>query len=485
MGLGGVSANINFPTIEKSELEKKLTKLKEPFLESFNPTLEERIERIKKVKLIIEDNTKDFHAALTKDFGARHPQLSLISDTLPIISSANVIIKNLKKWMRPEKRNIKFPGNLLGATAQIQYQPLGVVGIISPWNFPIVLSVGPLLEVLGAGNNAMLKLSEFVPETSKLIENLFNEKFNENEICVINGGPEVSSSFAELPFDHIIFTGSTSTAKLVAEAAAKNLVPVTLELGGKSPAILGKNANIKKSATKIMFGKLANAGQICMAPDYLFVPEGQEQNFIKEAEIFVKKYFNSLVENSAYTSVIHQGHYDRIQNYIQDAKDKGAKIIEINPNNEDFSKQDHLKIPPTLILNATDDMLISQNEIFGPVLPIKNYKELKEVTRYINNNQKPLAIYYFGNKKNDVEELLNDTTSGQMVVNEVALQFMELDMPFGGVGHSGTGSYHGKDGFINFSHKRSVMKGQNLISPIDLVGPPYNEKTEIMIKKLS
>ena len=278
---------------------------------------------------------------------------------------------------------------------------------------------------------------------------------------------------------------TTNVARKVAAEAAVNLVPMTLELGGKSPVIVGPNAKLKKSVDKIMMGKLLNAGQICISPDYTFVHEKSENNFVEHAREFVQKNYPTIKNNPDYTSIIHLNHYERLKSLVDDARDKGAKIIEINPANEDLSQQEYHKMVPTIILNPTDDMKVMKEEIFGPILPVKTYSNFKDTIQYVNKNPKALALYYFGDDKREMEEILNNTSSGQVAINEVLFQFSMHDLPFGGVGPSGMGSYHGHDGFKNFSHKRAVLKGQNLIDAGALVSAPFNESTEKNIKRLS
>ena len=485
MGLGNIAISENYPEVSREEMESKLKVLKEKFLTSYNPSFNERKDRIERLKKLVEVNSDAFHKALEEDFGTRHEQLSLLSDTLPVINNAKDVLKHLKKWMKPEKRKPNFPLGLLGSKAFVQFQPYGVVGIISPWNFPLNLSIAPLVEIFAAGNNAMMKLSEFVPATSELTERLFKEYFSPEEAIVINGGPKTSQEFSSLPFDHLLFTGSTNVARKVSASAAENLVPLTLELGGKSPVIIGPNAKMKKSVDKIMMGKLVNAGQICIAPDYIFLPEGKEDEFVQHATEFVHAAYPTIKNNPDYTSIIHLNHFERLKNYLSDAQSKGAKIIEINPANEDLSQQEFHKVLPTIILNPTEEMDVMKNEIFGPILPVKTYSNFTDTIEYINKNPKALALYYFGDDQSEINNILDNTTSGQAVINEVLFQFSMHDLPFGGVGPSGMGAYHGYDGFKNFSHKRSVLKGQNLINAGSLVSAPYSESTEKNIRRLS
>ena len=483
MGLGGILSQDGLPDTTLDIMTEKLTRLKKPFLESFNPSAALRKDRINRIIKLIEENSDDIHSSLSKDFGSRHEQISQLTDTLATISHAKHVLKKLDTWIKPEKRKARFPLNLLGSSAHVHFQPFGVVGIIAPWNFPISLSLGPLIEVFAAGNNAMMKLSEFVPITSKLLEKLVNKYFSEDEIVVINGGVETSSNFTSLPFDHLLYTGSTAVAKKVCSAVAANLVPVTLELGGKSPIVIGDKADIKKSAQQIMTGKTVNAGQICIAPDYTFIAESKVDEFVNSAREFIQKSFPTIKNNPDYTSIIHLNHYERLNSMVEDARNKGADIIELNPANEDFSQQEHHKIPPTLILNPTEDMDVMKEEIFGPLMPIKTYKNFSEVIKYINLKPKALAIYYFGNNNNEIEKIINDTSSGQAVFNEWGFQYAYDDLPFGGVGPSGSGSYHGREGFKNFSHNRAVLKGQKILNLWSLVGAPFTEKTDKAAKR--
>ena len=485
MGLGNISITGNYPEVSKDTMLSKLNILKEPFLENFNPNINDRIDRIKRIQKLVEENIDAFHKSLREDFGSRHEQLSLMADTMPVINNAKHALKNIKKWVKQDNRKPNFPLGLLGSKAYVQFQPYGVVGIISPWNFPLTLSIAPLIEIFAAGNNAMIKLSEFVPATSELTEKLINKYFTEKEVVIINGGPQTSQSFAGLPFDHLLFTGSTNVAKKVASEAASNLGPMTLELGGKSPAIVSSNAKMKKSVDKIMMGKLLNAGQICVSPDYVFVQEDQTEEFVQHAKDHVAENYPTIKNNPDYTSIIHLNHFERLNELVQDAKSKGATVIEINPAQEDFSQQEHHKIVPTLILNPTDDMKVMQEEIFGPLMPVKTYKDFNETVNFINKNPKALALYYFGDDKTEMNNVLDNTSSGQAVMNDVLFQFSMHDLPFGGVGPSGMGAYHGYDGFKNFSHKRSVLKGQNILDAGKMITAPFTESTEKNIKRLT
>ena len=325
----------------------------------------------------------------------------------------------------------------------------------------------------------MIKPSEHTPSTSDVIKKMFEEFFDQAEIAVFTGDPEVGAAFSSLPFDHLIFTGGTAIAKHVMKAASENLVPLTLELGGKSPVVVGKSSNISSAAVRVMQGKTMNAGQICLAPDYALVPKDKVEEFVKESIKAVSSMYPSLKDNDDYTSIINERHFERIKSYLDDAKDKGAELIEINPSDEDFSQQPHYKIPPTLVLNPSDDMKLMQEEIFGPVLPIKSYEKVEESVAYINTKDRPLGLYYFGTDKKEQDYLLKNTTSGGVTVNDVISHVTMENLPFGGVGPSGMGSYHGYDGFKEFSHAKSIYKQTKLnLNKIAGLVPPYKSKTD-------
>jgi coniferyl-aldehyde dehydrogenase len=451
------------------------------------PSAERRIDWIDRAIALVVDNQKEIAEALASDFGHRSHEQTLLTDVMGSIGPLKHAKKHLRQWMKPEKRKVQFPLNLLGAKARVEFQPLGVVGIISPWNFPINLTWTPLAGVFAAGNRAIIKPSEFTPATSELMARMIRSAYDETEVAVVTGGPAVGEAFSRQPFDHLLFTGATSIAYHVMRAAAENLVPLTLELGGKSPVIISKSAKMDDAAAKVMTGKTLNAGQICLAPDYVFVPEGRVDEFVAEATKSVKKMFPTLKDNPDYTSIVNQRHFDRINGYVEDAKAKGAKIVEINPANEDMSQQQAHKIAPTLIVNPTEDMKVMQDEIFGPVLPIKTYKDISEVLGYVNDHARPLGLYYFGEDASEERTVLDRTTSGGVTVNDVIMHVSMEDLPFGGVGPSGMGSYHGKDGFRTFSHAKAVYVQAKAKMVAEMFRAPYGDKTRktlaSMIKK--
>ena len=442
---------------DKREMQSVLVRQKAAHLRDGAPTAQQRIERIDRCIALLVDPRQAIEDALDADFGARSRDATGLTDVAGSIGPLKYARENLQKWMRPEKRKTT-PAilGLFGAKAEVRFQPKGVVGIISPWNFPVNLTFAPLAGVLAAGNRAMIKPSEFTPATSALMETMFGGAFSDEEIYVVTGGPEVGQAFAGLAFDHLIFTGATSVARHVMKAAAENLVPLTLELGGKSPVILGRSADYATAAARIMNGKTLNAGQICLAPDYVLAPDDRLESFVDEARGAVARMFPTMKDNPDYTAIVSQRHFDRIQGYVADARAKGARVVELKPEGEDFSQQEHRRIPPTLIIDPTDDMSVMREEIFGPVLPVKTYRAVDEAVAYVNAHDRPLGLYYFGDDEAERERVLAATTAGGVTVNDVVFHVAQEDLPFGGVGPSGMGSYHGVDGFREFSHKKAI-----------------------------
>jgi coniferyl-aldehyde dehydrogenase len=437
-----------------------------------------RVDRIERAVNVLKKHEKRLVEAMSADFGHRSEHQSLFTDIAASVGPLRHAQANIDKWRKPEKRKVgPFPLNLLGAKARVEYQPLGVVGVISPWNFPVNLTFSPLAGILAAGNRCMIKPSEYTPATSEAMREGIAEEFDAEEIAVITGGPQTGADFSGLAFDHLLFTGATSIAKHVMRAASENLVPVTLELGGKSPVVIGRSADMDKTADAIMAGKMMNAGQICLAPDYVFVPTERMRDFVASSERAVAKMFPTLLDNPDYTSVVNERHYERINNYVAEAREKGAEVVEINPANEDFRQQPHHKIPPTLVLNPTDDMSIMQEEIFGPVMPVKSYDQVDETIDFINHRDRPLGLYYFGSDDAEQSKVLNHTTSGGVTVNDVVMHVAQEDLPFGGVGPSGMGSYHGHDGFKTFSHAKAIFT-QTKVNIAEMAGlrPPFGEK---------
>ena len=473
--------------MEANNMQQILDLQQAHFIKEGVPSYELRVDRLDRMKALIMENRYKFVDALNEDFGVRSKNQSMATDVYTIIPGINYAKKNLKRWMSDSKRKPNFPLGLLGAKANVSYQPLGTVGMISPWNFPVYLTFAPLASIFAAGNQVMHKPSEYTEQTSNLLKELCDKAFDENEFATVLGGPDVGASFTQLKFDHLLYTGSGAVAKHIMKAAAENLVPVTLELGGKSPVIVSNTAESVTAAKRIMLGKTMNAGQICLAPDYVMVHSDKKDELVTEMKSAVSSFYPDLKHNDDYTSIINEKHYDRLQGLLQDAKDKGATIDEINPANEDFSQQEAFKIPPTLVMNPSDDMEIMQEEIFGPLLPIKEFTDIDETISYVNKNDKPLGLYYFGSDQSEESHVLSRTSSGGVTVNDVLGHIQQEDLPFGGVGPSGTGNYHGEEGFKNFSNPRAVYKqiGSRFDKLIAAIRPPYTGDIEKILKQIA
>lgn len=469
---------------KKAQMEAILQKQRASFTAARPEPMSIRRDRIQRAIALLVDHGEELAHAMASDFGNRSHEASMITDITGTIGFGKYCLKHMDKWAKAEKRSLKFPLGLLGAKAELRYEPKGVIGILSPWNFPVNLSVGPLMQVLAAGNRAMIKPSEFTERTSELTAELVAKYFAEDEVTVITGSPEVAAAFSSLQFDHLVFTGSTATGRRVMEAAGRNLVPVTLELGGKSPVFLGRSANFEQAGERIALGKMLNAGQICLAPDYMYVPEDKEQDAVNSVRQAAHNMYPTLLDNDDYTSIVTDRHYDRLQTMVADARDKGAEVIEVNPANEDFSSTNARKMPLTILRNVNDDMMAMQEEIFGPVLPVKTYKNIDEAIDFVNDRDRPLGLYYFGADGGEREHVLTRTISGGVTVNDVIFHVSMEELPFGGVGPSGIGSYHGPEGFKEFSHARSVYT-QPKVDVAKLAGlkPPYGDVTRKTIAR--
>lgn len=465
-------------------LERILESQRRAFTAARPEALSVRRDRIKRAMSILSQHGESLAEAMNADFGSRSFEGSMMTDIVSTIGFGKYCLKNMDHWAAPDKRSVRFPLGLMGAKAEVRYEPKGVIGIMSPWNFPVNLSFGPLMQVLAAGNRAMIKPSEFTPATSDRMRELVADVFDEDEVTVVTGGPDVAQAFSSLPFDHLVFTGSTATGRKVMEAAAKNLVPVTLELGGKSPTIIGKGADLTRAGERIALGKMLNAGQICLAPDYLLVPEDQEEGVVAAVQLGVHQMYPTLLDNEDYTAIISDKHFERLKGIVEDAKAKGAEAIEVNPANESFSSANTRKMPLTILRNVTDDMKAMQEEIFGPVLPVKTYKAIDEAVDYINDHDRPLGLYYFGSNAKEQEHVLDRTISGGVTVNDVIFHISVEDMPFGGVGPSGIGSYHGPEGFREFSHARSTYQQPKIdIAKLAGLKPPYGDAAKKAIAR--
>jgi coniferyl-aldehyde dehydrogenase len=453
--------------------------MKEAQRKSGAPTYEERIASLEKLERALLTRKNAIADTISRDFGNRSRHESMVSEVFIVLGAIKHAKSHLREWMEPEERETSFV--FLPARVELRPQPLGVVGIISPWNYPVQLALSPLVGVLAAGNRAIIKPSELVPETAALLRDLVAETFPPDQVAVVTGGPEVGEVFARLPFDHLVFTGSTRVGKIVMRAASENLVPVTLELGGKSPTIVARDFSMRTAAERIAAGKLFNAGQTCIAPDYVMVPAGTRDAFVEAYKAAVAKMYPSLEKNPDYTSIVSDKHRSRIEGYVQDAKTRGARVVEINPAAEGFEGTATRKMAPALVLDPTDEMMVMQEEIFGPVLPIMTYQSLDEAIAYVNDHPRPLALYLFSNDRDTIDRVLTGTISGGVTVNETMLHVAQDDLPFGGIGPSGMGAYHAKEGFDSFTKKKPVFR-QARLNTTGLLRPPYGKTVDRLLK---
>jgi coniferyl-aldehyde dehydrogenase len=433
------------------------------------PTLGERLDRLARLRAAVFENETSFEQAISADFGHRSRIETAIAETMLVYGEIRHAAKHLRKWMAP--RRVSTALQFMPARNRLMPQPLGVVGIIAPWNYPLQLTLAPAVAALAAGNRVMIKPSELVPRFSALLKEVIATKFDATEMIVTGIEDDVSKAFASLPFDHLMFTGSTRVGRLVAEAAGRNLTPVTLELGGKSPAIIDRSADLAVAAQRIAYGKLLNAGQTCIAPDYALVPEAQVQDFADRVQAHMQTMFGTDPGNADYTSIVSDRHYARLEALVADAAAEGARIMQA-AKPDDPAWKSKRKFPPTIVIGATPDMTIMQEEIFGPLLPVVGYKDAGEPVAYINKHDRPLALYWFGKDDAARDEVLARTVSGGVTVNDCLFHFTQINQPMGGVGASGSGAYHGEWGFDTLSKLKPVFYRSPFNRLADLY-PPY------------
>jgi coniferyl-aldehyde dehydrogenase len=475
----------NVTKLDTQNLEALVELQRSKFRAEGEVTYSTRIDRLKRLKALIVENKTEFAETTKREFGgARSYEFSLFSEFASKVEGIDYAMKHLKEWMKPEKRKTNKPMNFLGGKSQVRHFPKGVVGIISPWNLPFGLTVAPLTGALAAGNRAILKPSEFVPETAALFAEIIPKYFSEDEVAVVTGGADISQRFAELPFDHLLFTGSSNIGAKVMQSASKNLVPVTLELGGKSPVIIGRSAKLDLAGTRLTFGKLLNGGQLCLSPDYVVVPNELEEQLIARVVHEAQSMYPNITENEDYAGVINERHFARLQNYIDDAVAKGAKLTIVGADKTRASKNNR-RMPLHILQNVNEDMLVMHEEIFGPILPVMTYSDVAEVPDMIEPRRNPLAMYYFGKDKREQEYLLSHVQSGGVCINDITLHYVQEDLPFGGVGASGMGAYHGPEGFRSLSHARAIYS-QTMIDVLPIIGarPPFGEKFRKNISKI-
>lgn len=442
------------------------------------PSLAARRRRLDALASLLRENEAVLVEAISADFGHRSPHETRLLEIFPGLEGIRHARRQLGSWMRPRRRPVSLwfqPGR-----AQIRYQPLGVVGIIVPWNYPLYLAIGPLTAALAAGNRALVKMSEFTPATAALLEVLIGRYFAADEVAVVQGDAAVAQAFSHLPFDHLLFTGSTPVGHHVMRAASEHLTPVTLELGGKSPVIVGPGYPLTRAAERIMVGKCLNAGQTCIAPDYVLLPEGCEAAFIDAARAAFAACYPSIATSPDYSAVINGRHFERLSGYVEEAREKGASVIPLADVAADAATR---RFPPILLRGVRDDMRVMQDEIFGPILPIVSYGDLGEAIAYVNARPRPLALYVFDDDAGRVERVLAETVSGGVTVNDTLLHIAQDELPFGGVGPSGMGHYHGHAGFLTLSKQKAVFR-QSRLSGIGLFKAPYGARFERLIRLL-
>jgi coniferyl-aldehyde dehydrogenase len=443
------------------------------------PSYDERIESLERLERALLARKEAVADAISRDFGGRSRHETMLAEVFLVLGAIKHARAHLRDWMEPEDRETSWV--FLPARVQILPQPVGVVGIISPWNYPVQLALSPLVGALAAGNRAMIKPSELVPETAALLRDLIGETFPEDQVTVMTGGADVGEAFSRLPFDHLVFTGSTRVGRIVMRNASERLVPVTLELGGKSPTIVGPDYNPQVAAERIVAGKLFNAGQTCIAPDYAFVPTGARDAFVQACKATVAKLYPTLAANPDYTAIVNEKHRARLQSYVDDARTRGAQIVEMNPAAE--SLEGTRKLVPMLVLDPTEEMLVMQEEIFGPILPIRTYEKLDDAIAYVNDHPRPLALYCFSHVQATTDRILAETISGGVTVNETMLHVAQDDLPFGGIGPSGIGHYHGREGFDTFTKKKPVFR-QARLNTTSLIRPPFGKAMNTLLKLL-
>lgn len=439
------------------------------------PDLEQRLQWLEALHEVIASHQQALVEAISADFGNRSADETLLAEVMPSLHGIRHAKRHLARWMKPSRRRVGLA--FQPASAQVLYQPLGVVGIIVPWNYPLYLAIGPLVGALAAGNRVMLKMSESAPATGRLLRDLLGQVFAEHEVAVVLGDVETGKQFTRLPFDHLLFTGSTEVGRQVMQSAAANLTPVTLELGGKSPAIVAADVPLEQAAERIAFGKTLNAGQTCVAPDYVLVPQQRLEAFVEAYRLAVQRFFPQLTDNPDYTSIINERQLLRLEGYLADARTRGALLLPL------FDEGQGRRLPHHILLDVNDDMQVMQDEIFGPLLPVLPYASLDEAIAYVNARPRPLALYFFGYDRAEQQQVLERTHSGGVCLNDTLLHVAQDDLPFGGTGASGMGHYHGHEGFLTFSKAKAVFSKPRF-NAARLIYPPYGGRLQRLIRQL-
>ena len=478
-GMVNVPQNDQAESIAASELSEVFARQRAAFDRNPAPSLQQRRATLLKLERLIEQNRLILAEAANADFGTRSGFETEMSEVVGTISILRFMRRRLRSWMAPRRRGVSMW--YMPAKNRVEPQPLGVVGVVSPWNFPLNLALVPAATALAAGNRVMLKVSEFTPHTSAVLKRLIEENFSPDLFYVTDGGGEVASRFTTLPFNHLLFTGSTQVGKIVAKAAADNLTPVTLELGGKSPVIVDKNYPIERAATTVAWAKAFNGGQVCVAPDYVLVPRGREKEFAVAAREAARKLYPQVAGNPQYTAILNQRHYDRITGYITEAR---ARDLEVITAEDPELGRERRQLPLTMIINPPADATVMKDEIFGPVLPIIGYDSDDTAVDFVNSRSTPLALYLLSNGNQRQQQWLTRIPSGSAVVNDLIVGYLQNDLPFGGLGGSGYGSYHGREGFDAMSHLRPVMYQRHIFgrTGVQMLYPPYKPIADVLLK---
>jgi coniferyl-aldehyde dehydrogenase len=465
------TARIAEKTTGEAEIDRVFALQKAAFAENPNPPRETRLGWLEALMRAVEKNEKRFVEAINADFGARSAEESVIAEIIVSISAARLAKKSLAKWMR--SRAVTTPLHMAPGKSRLEPQPLGVVGIIAPWNYPVQLALSPAVAALAAGNRVMIKPSELTPRTSEALKEVLAAEFDQSVLAVIAGGVETGAAFTRVPFDHLLFTGSTAIGQKVAEAAAKNMTPVTLELGGKSPAIIDESANLAKAARSIAHGKMFNAGQTCVAPDYVLAPRGKVDETVAAIADAARKLYPEIDTTKDYSAIVSDRHFQRLKSMVAEARGAGAKIVEVGSSN---ALDPQRKLPLTIVVEPPASTRMMQEEIFGPILPVLGVASGDEAIARVNKGERPLALYWFGKDKAARNKALARTVSGGVTVNDTLWHVAQENLPFGGVGKSGVGAYHGETGFKTFSHLKPVFY-QSRFANATLLHPPFTDKT--------
>jgi len=444
------------------------------------PDFQKRMAALQLLESAVIERQSEFVRAANEDFGNRARQETLALELAPLVDAIRHARRHLARWMKPKRVRVGI--TFFPASAKIIYQPLGVVGIIGAWNYPTYLCLAPLVDAIAAGNHVLVKPSELAPATAELLRQMISAIFPEEYIAVITGDAQLAADFAALPFDHLLFTGSTRVGKLIMRAASENLTPVTLELGGKCPAIVHPEFPLRTAAERILTGKLYNAGQTCLAPDYVFVHESRQEEFVTLANEVAKQLYPTWSANPDYTRIINLAHYSRLNEYLRDAADRGARAVPLGATPENCDAENRI-FPAVALLNVDDGMRVMQEEIFGPILPVPSYRDLDGALRYVNEHPRPLALYYFDHDSARVDHVLQSTVSGGVTVNDVIYHIAQNNLPFGGVGPSGMGRYHGRAGFETFSAQKGVLL-QSRFTTLKFLRPPYGPMADRLIRFL-